>query len=168
LGLAELEFRGGDAIAALRLVDEALPILLGFHDAHYVSTAQHNRAAYLVALGWFGEARTTARDAVIAAHDAQFSVSLAWTLQHLAAVAALRPSSDALIIEDRRRAARILGYVDARLVALESLREYTEQREYDAVLSVLRKALGSDELGRLMVAGSTWSEDQAVAEAMQI
>jgi hypothetical protein len=64
--------------------------------------------------------------------------------------------------------ARVLGYVDAQLAALEALREYTEQRQYDNVLPSLRDALGADECARLMAEGGTWSEDQAVAEAMLI
>jgi predicted ATPase/DNA-binding XRE family transcriptional regulator len=166
--LAEVEFRGGDALAALRLADEALPIFSVFHDSHHVPTVHSNMAAYLVTLGWFGEARSTAREAVTGAHDAQFPVSLTWALQHMAAVAALRPSAGAPLIEDRRRAACILGYVDSRLVALETLRLYTEQQEYDAMVQSLRYSLGEVELSRLMALGNTWSEDQAVAEAMQI
>jgi Arc/MetJ family transcription regulator len=65
-------------------------------------------------------------------------------------------------------AARLLGYVDARLAALEALRYHTEQQEYDAMLPALREALGADELSKLMAEGSTWSEDQAVAEATLI
>jgi hypothetical protein len=99
----------------------------------------------------------------------QKEVSVAWALQHFAAIAALRPADDAEHLrEDRLRAARLLGYVDARLSALESLHEYTEQQEYDKILPVLRDTLGEDELDKRTAEGSTWSEDQAVAEAMLI
>jgi hypothetical protein len=36
------------------------------------------------------------------------------------------------------------------------------------MLPALRDALGADECAKLMNEGSTWSEDQAVAEAMLI
>jgi hypothetical protein len=47
------------------------------------------------------------------------------------------------------------------------LREYTEQQEYDATIPALRD-VGADECAKLTAEGSTWSEDQAVAEAMLI
>ena len=133
-----------------------------------VAQARSNMAAYLVALRRYDEARTAAREALSAAHDLRWSVGLVWALQHLAAIAALRPGADAPVIEDRSRAARILGYADARLAALEDAREYTEQQEYDAMLPVLRDALGADQLAQLMAEGITWNEDQAFAEAMLI
>jgi hypothetical protein len=88
-------------------------------------------------------------------------------LQHLAAVAVLRPYAGAPR-ETLARAAYLLGYVDALFATLEALREYTEQQEYDKMIPVLRDALGADEVAKLMAEGSTWSEDQAVAEAMLI
>ena len=168
LNLAEVEFRSGDATAALRLVDEAITVLHAFGDTRLVAHAGCNMAGYLVALRRYDEARTAAREALAADHDMQWSVGVASTLQHLAAIAALRESSDVAVIEDRRRAARILGYVDTRLVALETPREYTEQQEYDAMLPALCDALGADQLAQLTTEGTTWSEDQAVAEAMLI
>jgi hypothetical protein len=51
---------------------------------------------------------------------------------------------------------------------MEYSREYTEQKVYDAMFPVLQQALGEDEVRKLMAQGSTWSEDQAVAEAMMI
>jgi len=169
LGLAEAEFRDGDGVAALRLVnDEALPILRGLGDSRNVALAWYNMAAYLVALRRFDEARAAAREAVTAASDVEFSVGLVWSLQHLAAIAALRPSDSAPEAEACRRAARILGYVDTRLVALETVREYTEQQEYDAMIRALLDALDDEELSQLMTEGATWSEDRAVAEAMLI
>jgi hypothetical protein len=110
----------------------------------------------------------SAREALSAAHDRQLSALLVFSLQHLAAISVLRPSPDRQLVEDRRRAARRLGYVNARLATLEALREYTEQQEYDKMLPALRDVLGADECVKLMAEGSTWSEDQAVAEAMLI
>jgi tetratricopeptide (TPR) repeat protein len=168
LNLAEAEFCGGNADEALRLADEALGVLRAGRDPRNVAILQDNMAAYLVALRRYDEARTAAREALSAARDAQFSVGLAWTLQHLAAIAVLRTSADVPVVEDCRRAARILGYADARLSALEVLRGYTEQQEYDAMIPALRDALDGDELSKLMAEGSTWNEDQAVAEAMLV
>jgi tetratricopeptide (TPR) repeat protein len=167
LVLAEAEFQGGDAPTALRLADEALAVLSALGDTRTVAIAGYNMAAYLVALRRYDEARAAARRALPAARDLQFSSGLAWALQHLAAIASLRPNVDAPV-EDRRRAAQVLGYVDARLNALEKLRTYTEQQEYDKMTAALGDALGEDELAKLINEGRGWSEDQAVAEAMKI
>jgi hypothetical protein len=167
--LAEAEFCGGNAAEAVRLADEALAALRTMGDASpVVFFGESNMAAYLVALGKYFEARLAARDAVTTGRDMQLSISLAFAMQHLAAIAALRPGADALIIEDRRRGSRILGYVDARVAALEAVREYTEQQEYDAMLPALRDALGESELSKLMAEGSNWGENQAIAEALLI
>jgi hypothetical protein len=48
--------------------------------------------------------------------------------------------------EKSEGATRLLGYVDARSEALGASRQYTEQQEYDRVISVLRDAIGPDEL----------------------
>jgi predicted ATPase/class 3 adenylate cyclase len=169
MNLAEAEFRGGDAATALRLASEALAVYRAFNDTRLIAASSCNTAAYLVALERYSEARSSAREGLAAARDAQFAVLVALTLQHLAAVAALRPTQDAVRArDDCTRAARLLGYADARLTALEALREYTEQQEYDKLLPALRDALGADECAKLMNEGSTWSEDQAVAEAMLI
>jgi predicted ATPase len=166
--LAETEFRGGDVVMALRLVDEALPVIRALRETIGLANANSNMAAYLTASRRYDGALVSAREALAAARDAEFSVAAAAALQHLAAIGALRRSADSQLLEDRRRAARILGYVDARFEALGFPREYTEQQEYDTMLPALRDALGADECAKLMNEGSTWSEDQAIAEAMLI
>jgi len=168
LNLAELEFRDEAVATALRLIEEALTVFRAFGDTHLAAHARYNMSAYLIALHRYDEARTAARDALTAARDMQWPTGFTLTLQHLAAIAALRPSPDASVIEDRRRAGRLLGYVDARVVELEMLRQYTEQQEYDAMIPALSDALGENELSRLMALGSNLSEDEAVAEAMLI
>lgn len=68
----------------------------------------------------------------------QAGVQVACTLQHLAAVAGLRPADESTRpCDDRARAA-------------------------------LRDALGGDEVAKLMDEGGTWTEDAAAAEAMAI
>jgi predicted ATPase/DNA-binding SARP family transcriptional activator len=168
MSLAEAEFRGGDAAAALQLAGESLAVYRAFGDLRLAANALSNLAAYLVALERFDEARTSAREGLAAARDTQFAVHVTFALQHLAAVAVLRPKAGAQQREERARGARVLGYVDAHLVALEALREHTEQEEYDGILVALCDELGADELATLMTEGGTWSEDQAVAEAMLI
>jgi tetratricopeptide (TPR) repeat protein len=130
--------------------------------------ALSNHSAYLVALSRFEEAKSAAREALALARDAGFEAYVAWALQHLAAIAALRASDDSVDrVGDLRSAARLLGFVDARFAQLESPRQYTEQQEYDKILPVLRDALGAD-LDALIREGEQWSEDHAVAEALKI
>ncbi len=168
LYLAEAEFHAGNAAEALRLADDALFTHRENNDARNVAIALRNIAAYLIALKDYSEARAFSREALVASRDRQYEIGIAWTLQHFAAIAAFRPADAKHASEDRLRAARLLGYVDARLRELESLREYTEQQEYDATILVLNDVLGAAALSKFMADGSAWDEDRAVAEAMLI
>ena len=169
VNLAETEFHSGDAAEALRLAGEALDAFRGFNHTLGVALALRNMAAYLTALERFDEARTYGREGLVTARDAQDEVGVAFVLQHLVAIAALRPTGDAKPKhDDQLRAARVLGYVNTRIETLELFREYTEQQEYDKVHSALSDALGANECAKLMAEGGIWNEDQAVAEAMLI
>ena len=96
------------------------------------------------------------------AREHDLDVLAAYALQHLGAIAALRPRSAAdLRHTGYEQAARILGFVDARLAAMGSARA-EEQQEYDRVLNLLGDAVGADALGKLMAAGAAMTEEQAV------
>ncbi len=196
--LAELEFQDGNASAALALGGESLAGYRSQNDTRVVAIQLSNMAAYLVALGRYDEARTRAREALNLFRDVRSEVHLAYVLQHLAAVEALRHEDEverahaahgwgrdcaehsvgesapkaeiqfASAALERTRAARLVGYVDARLTALEALREYTERHEYDRMLAALRDALGEEQLATLMNEGRAWTEDHAVAEALLV
>lgn len=168
--LAEAEFRGGDALAAVRVADEAIGAYRALNDMHTFAVVLSNASAYLAALGRYEEASARAREAASLLHDAQDAVQIAYTLQHLAAILAFTDHGDDAKrrLGAHARAALLLGYVDAQLTALEAEREYTEQQEYEKMLAALRQALGKDEVANLTAEGSSWSEDQAVAEALLI
>jgi predicted ATPase/class 3 adenylate cyclase len=162
--LAEAEYRGGDAAAALRIAEEVIE--RGTPQSRNVTIG--NIAQYLVALDRYDDARRAAREAVAISRDAREYVSLAFALQHLAAIAVLAPVEDSeMAIDSRRRGARLLGYVGTCIAALDAVRE-TEQMEYDRMLPVLNGAFDDAELAALVQEGSSWSEDRAVAEAMLI
>jgi predicted ATPase len=167
LNLAELEFECGDAPAAVRRVGEALDDYWVQRDPTPLANGLSNMAAYLVALERYAEARSAARDALTHGRGIHSEVQLAFTVQHLAAVAGLRGAGHGLR-DDRLRAARLLGYVNARIAAVEAARENTEQQEYNRLLPTLREALGEDVLARLMAEAGVWTEDRAVAEAMLV
>ncbi|HEX4013125.1 MAG TPA: adenylate/guanylate cyclase domain-containing protein [Candidatus Cybelea sp.] len=167
--LAEAEFHGGNAVEALRLENEALATYRSFNHKLGAAIALSNIAAYLIALERYEDAWISARDGLAAARNAQWEAGVAWGLQHLAAIAVLRSPGEAEHGGgDRLLAARLLGYVDERLHSIEALRQYTEHQEHDKMLPKLRDALGEDQLAKLMAEGATWTEDQAVAEALAI
>jgi predicted ATPase/class 3 adenylate cyclase len=161
--LAEAEFRDGNSSAALQLVGEALASdrNLSYRTAFLMC----NKAAYLVALGRHEEARSTSREALATAEDLNYEIAIAWALQHLAASEALRAISDDSGARERQmRAARLLGYVDEFLTSRGVRREYTEEREYDAMRAALERSLGQAETERLMGDGRSWNGERAVAE----
>lgn len=167
INLAELEFKTGDVEAAIRMSSEAL---LGSLDGsgRRAAVALSNMAAYLIAAGRFGEARARAREALRICRDAEFQVWTAFTLQHLAAVAALEQDGGGDEMEKRCGGVRLLGYVDERLRALNAVREWTEQREYDKILAKVRESVGTQTCEDLLRQGALWNEDRAVAEAVSL
>lgn len=166
--LAGAEFRSGDRETALRLANDALEKYRAFSNPREV-LLMCNIAAYLVALGRLDEARKEGWQALNMALERQMDVQVTWALQHLAAIAALRyGNDDRRAVEARRRAARILGFVDARLAALDTTRKYTEQQEHAALLALLRDTLGAEELEARLTEGGRWSNHQVVAEARDV
>ncbi|MDQ6781313.1 MAG: hypothetical protein M3Z37_09220, partial [Candidatus Eremiobacteraeota bacterium] len=157
---AETEFQAGAIEAALDFNAQGLALDRARKNLISAAGGLSNRAAYLIAGGQISEALVCAREALQIQHEAQLAALAAAAVQHFAAIATERG--------DAQRGARLLGFVEARLIALELVREYTEQREADAMLAVLRKTLAKAELTRLMDEGRLWSEDRAVAEAFEV
>ena len=62
-------------------------------------------------------------------------------------------------------AARIFGFVDATLAKHQIPQKYGLVEEYDRALDVLRAAIGAEELTRLMLAGATMNEEEAIQQA---
>ena len=61
----------------------------------------------------------------------------------------------------------LLGFVNARLAELKAGREYTEQQEYARIVAALRDDLG-EKLDSVMALGAEWTEDGAVAVALEL
>ncbi|HLY03781.1 MAG TPA: adenylate/guanylate cyclase domain-containing protein [Candidatus Cybelea sp.] len=164
--LAETLFRCGDVAEALELVEVACDTYrtLGLPTCKAVI----NVAAYAIALDRFDEAREAARAALTDALDLQYRVVAVLALQHLAAIAALEPNAGTDGAAARVRAARILGFVDARLAALNVARDFTERQEYDRLSARLREELDEDAARKHGEEGRAWNEDRAVAEAMAV
>jgi len=163
--LAETEFVSGNVREAVALARDALAAARALDFRRVIVSVLCNAAAYCVALGDWDDARTLGREALTRALDARLDVYAAFAIQHLAAVAAGRAEADReREPADRLRAAQLLGFVDARLSGLEGKREFTEQQEYREA----RATLASERLADAMSEGAMLTEDQAVAEAMQI
>ena len=167
LDLAELALAQGNPELALRHGMEMLAVA-GDVDVNARCTiyALSSMSTSLIALGRYGEGKDCARQAVGFAREQQFEVLAAYALQNLAMAVALRAQSDARIAPgEYEKAARILGFVDARLVERGAPREATDQL-YDRLLAVLRNAIGADCVERFMTEGAMTTEEVLVAEAM--
>jgi predicted ATPase/transcriptional regulator with XRE-family HTH domain len=169
INLAELEFRSGNLAKALQLAHEVID---GYRrnggDIRRAAPALVNVAAYSVVQGDYEAARAQARESLDATREGAWGTGVLWALQHFAAVAALRPISEEFVSEERSRAARLLGYVDAGVRRTASWRGYTEQQEHDAITAALRTALGDDTFVRLLGEGGEWSEERAFEHAMLV
>ncbi|HEY2475613.1 MAG TPA: helix-turn-helix domain-containing protein [Candidatus Cybelea sp.] len=157
INLAELEFRVGDAETALRLSLEALAFHRVRNAARRVAQDLANITAYCIALQRWDEAITYANEALSLASSNSLDVVVTWVLLHLAAIDALAP------MRDRERAARLLGYIDAQLAALEAPLEYTERQNYDRANAGLIESLGAERVAELHNEGGHWTGEDAVA-----
>jgi predicted ATPase/DNA-binding XRE family transcriptional regulator len=166
LDLAELALAEGNPELALRHGTEMLAVA-GDVDLNHrcVIYALTSMSTSLITLGRYNEGEDRARQAVGLAREQQFEVLAAYALQNLAMAAALRGQSDARIApREYEKAARILGFVDARLAERGSPREATDS-SYNRILAVLRRAIGADCVERLMRDGAMATEEVLVADA---
>jgi tetratricopeptide (TPR) repeat protein len=165
--LAEVELNAGNVELAFRHASDALPKRPPFDLIWSVADTLHIMSACLVSLEQYAEAERYAREALVRSNEVQSLTWVARALGRVAAIAALRPQSTS----ERRTeaytgAARLFGFVDARLANFGSPRMPIDQREYERAVAILRGAMGSDKLASLMNEGAAMSEEQAVAEAL--
>jgi predicted ATPase/class 3 adenylate cyclase len=157
--MAEFEFGKGNVAGALELVKAIDAQAHGLRFDQNRIQVLTNGAAYNIVLGDIPGARSAARKALRLARG---GLAL-WTtlaMQHLATVAALSG--------DTRHGATIRGYVDASYRNIGYELEATERRTYDILMTALREQLSDAEIESLAAEGAQLSEDQAVAEAMQV
>jgi predicted ATPase len=162
--LANLEHHAGNAELAFRLAFEQLPRLRGSASMTNLIVCINYMSEFLISLTRYEEAATYACEALDMSSELQSSAHVAGALGHCAAIVALRSINYA---GSRARAARLYGYVNARLATLGNPRSITEQAEYERALTSIREGLSADSLTHLMDAGAALSEEQAIAEALQ-
>jgi non-specific serine/threonine protein kinase len=166
-GRAEFEFWAGETETALAFLTRALEACSCQDDTDSVESVVHaNAAAYLVALGRYDEAFARAHYALEMSHRLRFELHQTWAIQHLAAIAVLgsRDHPDRTI--ELVRAARLMGFIDARYVALGATPEPTDRQESERVLGVLRETLTAEDLEVAMTSGATMGEDEAIETAL--
>jgi tetratricopeptide (TPR) repeat protein len=157
--LAEQEFRFGDVGAALAHANESIAICRRRRFRSNLVVHLVNAAAYHLWIGAVDEARDAAREAIGICQEIQDLLDVPICIQHLAGVAQARG--------DAERAARLLGFTDARFLAIDEVRQMTEKRLYDRIVEALLGTLGADELRAHMAAGALLGEDEAIDEALR-
>ena len=163
LALAEIEFQSGDVKSALAFAESALAADRARGQLDHVVFDLCNLAAYLLAVGRWEEARSRASEGLSLARERGIVSAALWALQHLAAVASLRPSESASV-EKRATAARVCGFVNNCLTELELRRDFTEQQEYEQLLRSF-DPLG-DHAKILFDEGREWNIERAAYEAL--
>ena len=164
--LSWMEFRANNIELALEPITGALATFRAFKHARGVSSTLNTKAMLFVSLARYAEAERSGREALGVAREHRLDLLAAIALQNLAAIAALRLQDGAEYGPSAcERAARVLGFVNARFVAAGSLRVKGLQQEYDRVLAVLRATLGADSVAELMAAGAAMTEERAAEEA---
>jgi tetratricopeptide (TPR) repeat protein len=157
--LSETEFAGGERADAYQHGHEAreLSISLNSNDIYTVSTA--NLAMYAIALSRNAEAYELARESLLAARAAGNARRVTLALEALAYVSAG--------FGDLQRAARLIGFCDARVGTIHALRDpdLSDDIVYGEVTARLREQLGEGEWQQYLAQGRLLSEAAAVAEA---
>ncbi len=167
LGSNELD--AGNAEESLRLNRDALATYRALNSPGLLPKivgALGSISVDLLTLGRYGEAQANATEELELARGLQMAVFVALSLLYLLVVALLtsrvgRKRTSAEVAD----AARLLGFVDARLVALGVPEPYWLPQEHDRMLTILCDAIPPDELTHLMTSGATMTEDEAIVQA---
>jgi predicted transcriptional regulator len=168
--MAWVEAELGDLESALNYRYETVSILREVGHPN-LSAELSDMACDLIALDRHDEARERSLESLELALNMRSENLALYAMHRLAAVAALRHSGDAHEISRAwKRAARLLGYIDARIDAIgqPSFRYPVDQRERDRTVSSLREALAADELAYLLSDGAALSAERAIDLAKSI
>lgn len=161
--LARLAVKQGNPELAVQHVTDLLAVLDENPWPRIVVWALDAMSTYLTALDRYDEAAKWARECLDLAREQQLEAWVAHALHMLALLAVLRRQADTYA-----KAARIFGFVHARLAALKSARGEELDAERDRALKRLREAMGAAAIATLIAEGSALTEDEAVEEALAI
>jgi len=158
LALGEVTFEAGDLQRALSYASESSAVE-GGHAPVNRAQAHISRAAYCLALGKTDEARSSSRYALSVARRIGEPMITASALQHLAGIAAACGNTE--------HAARLLGASDARRTGAPP-RLFTERSGYAQTISRIRETLSDETADTARQAGSQWSVNYAIEQAMTV
>jgi predicted ATPase len=159
-------FSAGNADLALRHAMDALATFRKVDHPRGAANTLNIMAICLNSMARYADAETSAREMLDLAQKHHFDVLVAFALQQLAATAVLQSHVAERSPTAYACAARILGFVDARLAAMGSPRHQHERPEYDRVLHAIRSVMDADALIALMTEGTVMTEEQAVEQAL--
>jgi predicted ATPase/transcriptional regulator with XRE-family HTH domain len=169
LALSWVDFLAGDAELALQKARAAVTVHRGAVPEPAIADSLDDVTMYLIFLSRYDEADEVAREMLDLALAHHLDAVAANALQHLAEIQALRPPAlPERATASLAKAARVIGFVDARLSALGSRRSYVQQPLYDRVITVVRSALGADAVAGLLADGAAMTEGQAVGQVMSL
>ncbi len=164
------EYDAGDPEAALRLATDAVQAYrrLGPSVLPDLVACMAGIPKNLIALGRYEEARASALEAFELARGVGYPVVVATLLQQLAVLGLLTSHlRGGATSAPFAAAAHIFGFVD-NCFAKHGIPKKYGLPEYDKALELLRSAIGEQELTRLMTAGATMTEDEAIAQAQAL
>ena len=155
--LAELEFAVGNVDEAAALVDRAIEMYRALLTEIPLAITLMNRSEYQLALGNVAASRRDLRESLEVFVRRGRSAWLALAVQQAATLA--------LHLGDRRSAARLLGYADARLRELGIAREPVGERAYRRLVAALNLDAATSEHRADHDAGISEDEATIVARA---
>jgi diguanylate cyclase (GGDEF)-like protein len=160
MSLSELEFAAGEYDAALRAGREALRAAETTNIAHHILLTKTNVAQYECMIGAWEAGRDEALQAVRLAFDERNEYGLTIALHALGSALAE--------LGDYERAARLLGFSDARFGALHAPRQEgsCEETLFELTVAKLYAALGEAAATRSMDAGASAEERALVVAAL--
>jgi predicted ATPase len=168
--LACIECLAGNPELALRHANDAFARHGDFEDPSAAIDLRTDMARYFIDVARYDEAKSHARESLTLARERHMDVYAAIALQHLASISVLQPPLFAeRAVDAGPRAARILGFADARIAQRGSvLRVMDERPFYERTLTALRAAIGAEAAAKLMTEGAAMTEEQAVEEAFAL
>lgn len=165
--LGEVEFLAGNFQQAIALAAHSLAACREFGDER-TTIVLGNLAAYYIAEGRYRDGADLARESLTFAIAHQREGLASFAMQHLASAAVLQFRDRANVNGVFVGAAEILGFVDARLAELGSVRLFVERQEYDRVRAILDAAMTKDGLAASFDRGAKMTEAQAAQRAVDL
>ena len=162
MNFASLAFEEGDTESALRQLTDVFAKGRFVTSRREAISARLSMAEYLMALGRYDEAWEYTSEALAVAREGHLDVLTGESLASFAAIAIMRETS--CLSDMSVGAARILGFVDARMRTLGSAPFFRR----DKLFAALREGLGAEAFANLVADGSIMTEDEAVQTAMAL